>query len=174
MADISQPSKVVQFLIDRRKNPGGLKRGISTRAAAARAKDLAGDALSEPTWRRIESGEKVPEDRELVLMAAAINDLAGDPLIAPDDLYERGRPVAAELFKEWIRERTRTDSALASIDADVTPEHVQQRFQAMLQEIRTMKGVPKEQRSQMEAILLAQINTTLETYGAQLRILRPE
>ncbi|MFI6497124.1 hypothetical protein [Nonomuraea typhae] len=174
MADLSQPSTVVQYLIDRRNSPGGLKRRISTRAAAARAKELAGDALSEPTWRRIESGEKIPEDRELVLMAAAINDLANEALITPDDLSKRDRPLAAELFRTWIRERTKADPALTGIDPDVTPEHVQQKLQAMLQEIRTLKGVPQDQRSQMEAILLSQITTTLDAYAAQLRILRPE
>jgi hypothetical protein len=174
VADISQPSTVVQFLIDRRNNPGGLKRRISTRAAAARAKALAGDALSEPTWRRIESGEKTPEDRELVLMAAAINDLTGAPVIAPGDLHERGRPGAADLFKEWIRERTKTEPALAGIDPDVTPEHVQQRLQAMLVQIRNLKGASRDQRSQIEAIMLAQIEATLNATEAQLRILRPE
>ncbi|MFB4284906.1 hypothetical protein ACBJ59_57230 [Nonomuraea sp. MTCD27] len=174
MADLSQPSEVVQYLIERRNTPGGLKRRISTRAAAARAKELAGNALSEPTWRRIESGEKIPEDRELVLMAAAINDLADEPLVTPDDLHERGRPAAAELFREWIRDRTKADPALIGIDADVTPEHVQQKLQTMLRQIRSLKGVPQEQRSQIEAIMLAQIEATLDATNAQLRILKPE
>ncbi|MEV0821896.1 hypothetical protein [Nonomuraea rubra] len=174
MADLNKPSEVVQFLIERRNNPGGLKKRISTRAAAARAKELAGDALSEPTWRRIESGEKVPEDRELVLMAAAITDLAHEATITPDDLYERGRPGAAALFRDWIRERTKTDPALAAIDADVTPEHVQQKLQAMLQQIRGLKGVPGDQRRQIETIMLAQIEATLNATEAQLRIFRPE
>ncbi|MFG1966902.1 hypothetical protein [Nonomuraea sp. NPDC049028] len=174
MADLNQPSAVVQLLIDRRNTPGGLKRRISTRAAAARAKKLTGDALSEPTWRRIESGEKIPEDRELVLMAAAINDLANEPVITPDDLQERSRPAAAELFREWIRERTKADPALAAIDADVTPEHVQQKLQTMLLQIRNLKGVPHDQRGQIEAIMLAQIEATLDATNAQLRILKPE
>lgn len=174
MADLNQPSAVVQLLIDRRNTPGGLKRRISTRAAAARAKELAGDALSEPTWRRIESGEKIPEERELVLMAAAINDLANEPVIAPDDLQERGRPAAAKLFRDWIRERTKADPALAAIDADVTPEHVQQKLQGMLSKIRTWKGVPSDQRRQIEAIMLAQLEATLDATDAQLRILKPE
>jgi hypothetical protein len=174
VADINQPSAVVQLLIDRRNTPGGLKRRISTRAAAAHAKELAGDALSEPTWRRIESGEKIPEDRELVLMAAAINDLANEPIITPDDLQQRERPAAAELFREWIRERTKADPALAAIDADVTPEHVQQKLQGMLLQIRNLKGVPRDQRGQIEAIMLAQIEATLDATSAQLRILKPE
>ncbi|GAA4946416.1 hypothetical protein HD597_006806 [Nonomuraea thailandensis] len=172
MADLNQPSEVVQYLIDRRKNPGGLKRGIPTRAAAARAKELAREAMSEPTWRRIESGERIPEDRELVLMAAAINDLAGEPLVTPDDLYERSRPMAAELFREWIRERTAADPALADIDPKLAPDSLQQILQKMLGEIRALRGVTAAEKAEMEKILLSNVESTLKAYGAQLRIFR--
>ncbi|MFG3438382.1 hypothetical protein ACGF0J_14155 [Nonomuraea sp. NPDC047897] len=173
MADISQPSEVVQFIAERREHPGGLRRRIPARAAAKRASDLAGELFSEPTWRRIEAGGKVPDDREIVLMAAAINDLANEVVISPDDLDQRGRPTAAELFREWIRERTKADPALAALDADLTSDSVQQKLQVMLGEIRALKGVSASERAQMEKVLLSHLESTLNAYGAQLRILRP-
>ncbi|MEV0379747.1 hypothetical protein [Nonomuraea sp. NPDC050643] len=172
MANLNQPSAVVQLLIDRRNTPGGLKRRISTRSAATRAKELAGDSLSEPTWRRIESGEKIPEDRELVLMAAAINDLAAEVIISPDDFDEHGRPAAAELFREWIRERTAADPTLADIDPKLAPESLQQMLQKMLGEIRALRGVTAAEKAEMEKILLSNVKSTLNAYGAQLRIFR--
>jgi hypothetical protein len=174
VADTSQPSEVVQFILDRRERPGGLRRRISGRAAANRASELAGETFSEPTWRRIEKGEKDPDDRELVLMAAAINDLANEVIIIPDDLAERGRPTAGELFRQWIRERTAADPALAGIDPNLTPESLQQQLQKMLGEIRTLKGVSATERAQMEKTLLAHLDSTLKAYGTQLRILRPQ
>lgn len=173
MADISQPSEVVQFIVDRREHPGGVRRRISARAAAGRASDLAGELFSEPTWRRIEAGGKDPEDRELVLMAVAINDLASKVIISPDDFDQRGRPSAAELFRQWIRDRTAADPALATIDPDLTPDSLQQKLQVMLGEIRALKGVTPEERVAMEKALLAHLESTLDAYGTQLRILRP-
>ncbi len=106
-------------------------------------------------------------------MAASINDLANDAVISPDDLDEAGRPQAAELFRDWIRERTKADPALASVDPDLTPESLQQTLQAMLREIRTLPGVSAAERTQMEKVLLSHLHSTLKTYGVQLRILRP-
>lgn len=173
MADISQPSEVVQYIIDRREHPGPLRRRIPVRAAAARATELAGELFSEPAWRRIEAGGKIPRDREIVFMAAAINDLANEAVITPDDLDQRGRPEAAELFREWIRERTKADPALVAIDPDLTPDSLQQKLQVMLGEIRTLRGVSPAERAQMEKALLAHLESSLEAYGTQLRILRP-
>ncbi|MEU7891746.1 hypothetical protein AB0B45_02650 [Nonomuraea sp. NPDC049152] len=173
MADISQPSNVVQLISDRRERPGPLRRRISIRAAAKRATELSGEIFSEPAWRRIESGEKDPQDREIVFMAAAINDLANDAVISPDELDQRDRPAAAELFRQWIRERTKADPALAAIDPDLTPDSVQQKLQSMLSEIRALKGVSATERAQMEKLLLSHLESTLDAYGAQLRILKP-
>lgn len=173
MADIRQPSKVVQLIADRREQPGALRRRISIRAAAKRAGELSGEIFSEPAWRRIEAGEKDPQDREIVFMAAAVNDLANDAVISPDDLDEHGRPTAAELFREWIRARTKSDPALAAIDPNLTPEYLQQQLQAMLGEIRALPGISASERNQMEKALLAHLESTLKAYSTQLRILRP-
>ncbi|MEU7911378.1 hypothetical protein [Microbispora bryophytorum] len=172
MADLSQPSAAVQLIIDRREHPGPLRRRISVRSAAKRATALAGEMFSEPSWRRIESGDKHPDDRELVFMAAAINDLVSDALISPDDLEQAGEPRAAELFRAWIRERTKADPALAAVDPDLTPESHQLRFQAALNEIRSLPISDKE-RKEVEAVLLSQLDATLQALTAQLRILRP-
>ncbi|WP_214317093.1 hypothetical protein [Nonomuraea sediminis] len=173
MADISQPSAAVQLISERREQPGPLRRRISIRAAAKRATELSGEMFSEPNWRRIESGEKNPEEREIVFMAAAINDLANDVAISPDDLDQAGRPTAAELFREWIRERTKADPALAGIDPDLTPDSLQQRLQSMLGEIRALAGVSSAEKAQMEKVLLEHLDSTLKAYSAQMRILRP-
>ncbi|MGI5281714.1 hypothetical protein ACQEVF_59235 [Nonomuraea polychroma] len=164
---------MVQLIASRREHPGPLRRRISVRAAAKHATDLSGELFSEPAWRRIEAGEKDPQDREIVLMAAAVNDLANDVVISPDDLDQRGRPTAAELFREWIRERTKADPALATLDPDLTPESLQQHLHKMLGEIRALKGVTAAERTQMEKALLSHLQSTLEAYGTQLRILRP-
>ncbi|MEV1170148.1 hypothetical protein [Nonomuraea sp. NPDC049784] len=173
MADTSQTSDVVQFISERREHPGKLRRRISVRAAAKRATELSGELFSEPAWRRIESGDKDPDDREIVFMAAAVNDLANDVVISPDDLDDQGRPEAANLFREWIRERTKADPALAAIDSDLTPESLQQQLQSMLREIRGLKGVSAAEREQMEKVLLSHLASTLKATSAQLRILRP-
>ncbi|GAA5046248.1 hypothetical protein HNP84_010273 [Thermocatellispora tengchongensis] len=174
MADISQPSDVVQFTISRREQPGPLRRRISIRAAAKRATELSGELFSEVAWRRIESGDKDPQDLEIVLMAAAINDLANEVVISPDDLAAHGRPTAAEMFRDWIRERTVADPALAGIDPNLTPESLQQQLQAMLGEIRALPGITATERAQMEKVLLSHLESTLKAYSAQLRILRPK
>ncbi|NRQ31338.1 hypothetical protein HII36_05725 [Nonomuraea sp. NN258] len=175
MADISTPSEVVQFIVERREHPGGLRRRISTRAAAKRASELAGgEQISEPTWRRIEAGGREPEDREIVLMAVAINDLANEVIITPDDFDQRDRPAAAELFRKWIRERSRTDPALAAFDPDLTPEVLQQNLQMMLSEIRALKRVSPEQKAKMEKALLQNLGSTLDAYRTQLHIMQPE
>ncbi|MFD8529463.1 hypothetical protein ACFV0L_18785 [Streptosporangium canum] len=173
---MSQPSPTVRLILERREHPGLLRRRISIRAAAKRAAELSGEMFSEPTWRRIENGEKRDEDiadREIVFMAAAINDLANDVVISPDDLDQVGRPQAADLFRSWIRERTKADPALSAIDPDLTPESVQQTLQTMLSEIRALQGVSAAERAQMEKVLLAQLEATIKAHGAQLRILRP-
>ncbi|WP_433426251.1 hypothetical protein ACQP1V_43110 (plasmid) [Microtetraspora malaysiensis] len=164
------PLPVAALLTDRREHPGPLRRRISVRAASKRAEQLSGESFSEPTWRRIESGERRPDDREIVLMAAAINDLAMASVVTPDDLQKAGCEIAADLLREWIRNRTKADPALADI-VDLTPESVQQALQGMLAEIRSLH-VSQSDRDEMEKVLLSQIRSTLDGYRAQVRILR--
>ncbi len=177
MATKPVPPPIAQLITDRRERPGGpLRLRISVRSAAKRAEALSGEVFSEPRWRRIESGERKDEDisdRDIVFMAAAINDLANATVISPDDIQQAGRASAAELFREWIRERTKAEPALASLGPDLTPEAVQQTLHGMLTEIRELQGLSDEERAQIEKVLLAQIDVTLKSYGAQLRILRP-
>lgn len=171
---MADTSPIAALIRNRRERPGGpLRRSISVRAAAKRAAQLSSGTFSEPTWRRIEAGTKIPNDREVVLMCAAINELAHGSVIGPDDLEEAGRLDAAELFRDWIRERTKTDPALQAVDPDLTPESLQHTLQGMLSEIRALPGVSAEERAQMEKVLLSHLDSTLKTYSAQLRILRP-
>ncbi|WP_433355507.1 hypothetical protein ACQP25_16925 [Microtetraspora malaysiensis] len=173
MTNIKNASDIVELITRHREHPGQLRGRISVRSAAKRAAELSGNTFSEPNWRRIESREKTPDDREVVLMCAAINDLAHSSVISPDDVEQAGRPEAAELFRQWIRERTKADPALAAIDPDLTPESLQHSLQGMLAEIRALPGVSAEERTQMEKVLLAHLDSTLKAYGVQLRILRP-
>ncbi|MFD0478067.1 hypothetical protein ACFQ0B_65270 [Nonomuraea thailandensis] len=80
--------------------------------------------------------------------------------------------MAAELFREWIRERTAADPALADIDPKLAPDSLQQILQKMLGEIRALRGVTAAEKAEMEKILLSNVESTLKAYGAQLRIFR--
>ncbi|MEU1880884.1 hypothetical protein ABZ470_26555 [Streptosporangium sp. NPDC020072] len=160
---------VVQLIADRREHPGPLRRRISSRAATSRFTELSGDPLSVGTWRRIELGEKVPEDREVVFMSAAINDLAGSELITPDDLAQHGRPTAADLLRQWNQEK----KAKSDPEHSLTTDSLQQRLQDMISEIHALPGISASEKSQMEKVLLSHIESTIKAYSTQLRILKP-
>ncbi|GAA4600137.1 hypothetical protein GCM10023194_81180 [Planotetraspora phitsanulokensis] len=173
MANVNDTtSAIVRLIRERRENPGLLQARVSVRAAARRANALGGE-FSEPTWRRIESGTRDIDDREIVFMVAAINDLADSPVISPEEIEQAGRPSAAELYRALIRERAKTDPALAHLDADVTPSVLLQKLQGMLAEIRGLRGVSAEQKAQMEQSLMLQVDALLDAVSAQLHILRP-
>ncbi|MER6171305.1 hypothetical protein [Streptosporangium sp. NPDC001681] len=173
MATTPKPPPVALLIQERREQPGALKRSIAVRAAAKRAAQLSGESFSEPNWRRIEAGRKTATDREIVFMAAAVNDLSRTDAITPDDLRKAGGDTAADLFSNYIKEQTEADPVAAVIDPNITPESVQQSLQQMLEEIRALPGVSAEERAQMEKVLLSQAHGMLQSFGAQLRILRP-
>ncbi|MFI6889149.1 hypothetical protein [Streptosporangium canum] len=174
MATTPKPPPVALLIHERRERPGQLKRRVSIRSAAKRAAELSGESFSEPSWRRIEDGTKQDfGDREIVFMAAAINDLSRTTAIGPDDLRKVGCDTAADLLSDYIKEHATAAPILASIDPNLTPDSVQQSFQQMLGEIRALPGVSADERAQMERVLLAQFDTMLRSFGAQLHILRP-
>ncbi|WP_440100081.1 hypothetical protein [Streptosporangium sp. H16] len=173
MPTTRQPPPIARLIEERRNSPGTLKRAISVRAAATRASQLSGEVFSEANWRRIEAGTKKKiSDREIVFAAAAINDLSRTDAITPDDIRKAGHDAAADLFNDYIKNQAEADPVAAAIDLDVTQESVLQYLERMLEEVRAFPASDKD-RARMEKVLLAQFDSTLKSFEAQLHILRP-
>ncbi|MFC7582488.1 hypothetical protein ACFQYP_00765 [Nonomuraea antimicrobica] len=145
----------VAVIIRRRKRTATLERELSVRAAVRRFNDVAPYTISDMKWGRIEGGKvETVSDIDLAWMAYVVGATS-------DELVEAGAPGAAELLPNIIAQRN-ADAEAAGIDMSLTSEVVQRQLQERIREIRSLKGVTKDEKERIEQFMLSQMKLALE------------
>ncbi|MFI6317341.1 hypothetical protein ACIBG8_07470 [Nonomuraea sp. NPDC050556] len=148
-----------------RERPSALTRKMSLSTAMERLAEVSEDGVgfSDGNWRNIETGRKIAQDWELVLIALVVG-------ATPSQLEEVGRDSAASLLRQEIDKRAQVELAATRFDLNDIPQETKQKLLRQLAEIDRLPGATEQDRVQMREVLFNQLNALLDMHAATLKL----